>query len=339
MTGPLNISALAPQEAAAEWFALKRSGEMTAAQLLEFQLWLEASPEHQAAYEDAEQTWAMTGALREEPELLLMRSQARKAYPPFRRPLLAGTAALAAVAVMFGTLSATRTIPAVDIPLVRAKEQQTFRTGVGQRTTVTLSDGSVVTLDTDTVLRTNDAGRERRMYLDRGRAFFRVAHDASRPFIVDAAGRRVTALGTAFEVQVGRGQFEVTLVEGKVRVEQPRALLRPAQSADLKAGYRIEATSAQAWNVAPADVGKETGWVQGRLTFVDDPLSAVVAELNRYSDRKIVLKDPEVGEESVVAVFKPGDMDSFVKMVRNYDLAQVTETADTIELTAIDRSQ
>jgi len=126
-------------------------------------------------------------------------------------------------------------------------------------------------------------------------------------------------------------------VEGKVRVEQPRALLRPSQSADLKAGYRIEARTPTDWVVAPADVEKEAGWVQGRLTFVDDPLSQVVAELNRYSERKIVLKDPRVGGEPVVAVFKPGDLESFVRMVRSYELAQVVETPTTIELHALTR--
>jgi transmembrane sensor len=339
MTGAPLSPALVPDDAAAEWFALKRSGAMTAQQLIEFQAWLDASPDHRAAYHDAEQSWAMAGALREEPELLLLRSQARGAFPPFRRPLLAGSAAAAAVAVVFGGLAATQAIPVGGVPLIHGKQQQVFRTGVGQRTTITLSDGSEVTLDTDTVLRTNDAGRERRMYLDQGRAFFRVAKDPTRPFIVDAAGRRVTALGTAFEVQVGPKQFEVTLVEGKVRVEQPRAMLRPAQSADLKAGFRVEARNQRDWKVEPADVVKETGWVEGRLTFIDDPLVDVAAELSRYSDKKIVLKDPEVGRERVVAVFKPGDLESFVKMVRNYQLAEVRETETTIELSAIEPSQ
>ena len=336
MTAPTNTS---PPEAAAEWFALKRSGEMTARQLLEFQQWLEASPDHQAAWEEAEQSWTMAGLLRQDPELLLLRAAARKTYPPFRRPLMAAAAAAALAAAVFAGLTAAPSVTAPDGPLLQARQQQTFRTGVGQRTTVTLSDGSVVTLDTDTLLRTNDAGRERRMYLDRGRAFFRVAKDPSRPFIVAAAGRTVTALGTAFDVRVGPGEFEVTLVEGKVRVEQPRALLRPSHAAELKAGYRIEATSEREWTVAPADVVRDTGWVQGRLTFVDQPLADVAAEMNRYSDRKIVLKDPGLGRQTVVAVFKPGDMESFVKMVRNYDLAEVSETESVIELSALDAAR
>jgi transmembrane sensor len=334
MTAPTINPALTPDTAAAEWFALKRSGEMTAEQLLEFQHWLEASPEHHAAWDEAEQSWLMAGLLRQDPELLLLRAQARKTFPAFRRRFVAAAAAAVLVVAIGVGLSVTRTGP-VGGPLVYASQQQTFRTGVGQRTTVTLADGSVVTLDTDTVLRTNDAGRERRMYLDRGRAFFRVARNPSRPFIVAAAGRTVTALGTAFDVRVGPQEFEVTLVEGKVRVEQPRALLRPSQTAELKAGYRIEATSPREWVVKPADVARDTGWVEGRLTFVDQPLADVAAEMNRYSDKKIVLKEPGIGRQPVVAVLKPGDMDSFIKMVRNYDLAQVTETEEAIELSAL----
>lgn len=326
---------LAPEEAAAEWFALKRSGEMTAQQLLEFQRWLEASPDHQAAWDEAEQSWLMAGLLRQDPELLLLRAQARKSYPPFRRSLIgAGLAAAAALAVFVGLGVAPRS-PVHEATIARISQQQTFRTGVGQRTTMTLSDGSVVTLDTDSVLRTNDAGRERRMYLDKGRAFFKVAHDPSRPFVVTAAGRTVTALGTEFDVSVDDGRFEVTLVQGKVRVEQPRLFMPPAHTAELKAGYRIEARNDRDWVVQPTNVVQETGWVRGRLTFVDKPLSEVAAEMNRYSDKKIVLKDADVGRQPVVAVLKPGDLDSFKKMVRNYHLGEVTETEDAIEVSAL----
>jgi transmembrane sensor len=324
-----------PVEAAADWFALKRSGEMTAEQLLEFQRWLEASPEHQAAWDEAEQSWFMAGLLRQDPELLLLRAQARRSFPPFRRSLIgAGVAAAAAMAVFAGVSFAPQS-PVRENVVARVAQQQVFRTGVGQRTTMTLSDGSVVTLDTDSVLRTNDAGRERRMYLDRGRAFFKVAHDPSRPFIVTAAGRTVTALGTEFDVSVDNGRFEVTLVQGKVRVEQPRLFLPPALSADLKAGYRIEARNDRDWIVKPANIAADTGWVQGRLTFVDQPLAEVAAEMNRYSDKKIVLQDAEVGRQPVVAVLKPGDLDSFVKMVRNYRLGQVTETEDGVEVSPL----
>ncbi len=332
MTPPAVDPKLAPDAAAAEWFALKRSGEMTAEQLLEFQGWLAASPDHADAWEEAEQSWAMAGMLRQDPELLLLRAEARKAFPAVRRRLVVGAIAAALVAIVGVGFLAGRPAPAIIAPLVHS-DQQTFRTGIGQKTTVTLADGSVVTLDTDTVLRTDDSGRERRMYLDKGRAFFRVAHNPARPFVVAADGRTVTALGTAFDVRVDGG-FEVTLVEGKVRVEQP-ALLRPTQVAELKAGQRIEATSPREWIVKPTDVSRDTGWVQGRLTFVDQPLAAVAEEMNRYSEKKIVLKDPGVGAQPVVAVLKPGDLDAFVKMVRNYDLARVTETEEAIELTAL----
>lgn len=332
MSAPTINPALPPDEAAAEWFALKRSGEMTAGQLLEFQTWLEASPEHQDAWDEAEQSWLMAGLLRQDPEMMLLRAEARRAFPTLRRPFVAAAVAAALVATVGAGFALTQPTPVSQV--VGISQQQTFRTGVGQRTTVTLSDGSVVTLDTDTVLRTDDAGRERRMYLDRGRAFFKVAKNPSRPFVVAAAGRTVTALGTAFDVRVGPGEFEVTLVEGKVRVEQPR-LLRPSQTADLKAGYRIEANSPREWTVKPADVERDTGWVEGRLTFVDEPLAEVAEEMNRYSEKKIVLKDAGVGGQPVVAVLKPGDMDSFIKMVRSYDLAQVTVTEEAIELSAL----
>ncbi|HEX6860794.1 MAG TPA: FecR domain-containing protein [Caulobacteraceae bacterium] len=316
---------------AADWFALKRSGAMTAAELVEFQAWLEASEDNRAAFAEAEESWAMAGLLREDPELMLLRAQARRSYPAFRRPLMALGGGVAAALIAAAVVTVPPKAPGHAV-IASLNQEQTFKTGIGQRTTVTLADGSVVTLDTDTVLRTDDRGRERRMYLDKGRAFFRVAKDPTRPFVVTAAGRTVTALGTAFDVRVDGG-FEVTLVEGKVRVEQPGAILRPRQSADLKAGYRIEAVSERQWAVEPANPARDVGWVQGRLTFVDQPLAEVAAEMNRYSEKKIVLEDEAVGRQTVVAVLKPGDLDAFIKMVRGYDLAQVTETETTVELT------
>jgi transmembrane sensor len=321
-------------EIAADWFALKRSGEMAAEQLIELRQWLDAAPEHLAAYREMEDSWDIAGSLREDPQLLLLRGQARRSYPRFRRQAVAGLAVAGVMAALGGwvTLQPQAIPEPIAEMLPQQAGQQIFRTGVGQRTTVTLVDGSVVTLDTDTRLRMDYDGPERRMYLDRGRAFFHVAKDKTRPFVVEAAGRTITALGTKFDVEVGPGKFEVTLVEGKVRVEQPRVLLRAAHSAELKAGYRIEAESPSNWIVAPANIEKDAGWVQGRLTFVDDPLSQVADEMNRYSDRKIVIRDPGVGSQTVVAVLKPGDLQSFVRMVRNYQLADVAETETTIEL-------
>src|SRR5690606_7675607 len=117
---------------------------------------------------------------------------------------------------------------------------RTFRTGPEQTTTITLPDGSKVTLDEGTVLRADETRRERRLELVEGRAFFRVAKDASRPFVVRARGKTITALGTAFDVSLEAEQVEVTLVEGRVKVEAPVAV--PLSAAAPRAALAVQST-------------------------------------------------------------------------------------------------
>src|SRR5690606_13211227 len=102
---------------------------------------------------------------------------------------------------------------------MRDRPVQAFQTETGQRTRITLPDGSIVTLDSETAMQFADTPDERRVTLVRGRAFFQVAKNRSRPFIVDAGGKHVRAVGTAFEVSMERGEMTVVLAEGKVRVE------------------------------------------------------------------------------------------------------------------------
>ena len=87
--------------------------------------------------------------------------------------------------------------------------------------------------------------------------------------------------------------------------------------------------------MAETDVARETSWLDGRLAFDNDPLAAVVAEMNRYSDKKIVIRDPAVANTPVLGVFKAGDVDAFVRAVESYQLAKVGAETDTmVELTA-----
>src|SRR5262249_55156254 len=96
-----------------------------------------------------------------------------------------------------------------------------FTTAVGERSTVALSDGSSVVLDTQSRIDVAYSPDQRRVRLTSGQAWFQVAHNAGWPFVVEAGDRRITALGTAFDVRLGNREnsVQVTLVEGKVAVE------------------------------------------------------------------------------------------------------------------------
>ena len=325
-----------PEEAAAVWFGLKRSGAMTDAQVREFEVWA-LEPDNRAAFDNLEHYWMVAAAVRNDPQVLAMRDEAGRQWRPGRRRLWIGGAVAASLAIAIaGGLTIRTPAPGYPntalLPTLTQRvfaQDQTLRTAVGQTTSVLLPDGSTVTLDTDTVIRAKLSGKERRLELEKGRAFFRVAKDKARPFIVLAAGRTITATGTAFDVRADPDNFEVTLVEGRVRVEDPvrPKTGQPPQVTEMTAGSQLVADEKR-WVIAPADLPKQTSWLSGRLTFDNEPLSEVVAEMNRYSDKKIVLAGPGIGDAPILGVFKAGDVDAFVRALEEYHLARVVGETD-----------
>lgn len=334
---------ITPRSAAAYWLNHRRSGDMTPEDVRAFQVWMDRDLANRAAYQELERLWGVLGVAVDDPEVMASRERdARQVDRGSRLRWAAIAASLVAIVGGWGLFGAEVSDGTVILPApLRSVVSQSladgsaeFRTSVGQRTTVTLPDQTVVTLDTDTVLRVHDSARERLVSLDQGRAFFKVAKDPRRPFVVAAGGHRVRALGTAFDVQVGPGKFEVTLVEGRVKVETPSPIKLIAQTAELEPGQRL-AVVEDAPKLTKVDLRTETSWHAGRLSFVRDPISEAVEEMNRYSDRKIVFRDGRIPEKSIIGVFKAGDVERFAKAIEMDGFARVTaETDDFIELSA-----
>ena len=330
---------------AARWYSRVRSGQISAQEEAAFEAWLDSDPQHRAAYDAIDLAWGALGLVRDHPRVMAMRETLSPepnrfyARPWVRRAAAACIAAVVGGAGMSGVWLVWR--PHDELA------NQAFRTGIGQKATVNLPDGTEVTLNTGTTLRTRADPDRRLVYLDEGQAFFRVAHDKSHPFIVHAAGRTVTAIGTAFDVRVDHGRFSVTLVEGKVRVEQPVTMAKPPapgpvqqpatgrsiQSTDMVAGSELVAADSQQWTIASTDIVKATSWVHDQLIFEREPLSQVVDEMNRYSVRKIVISDARVGRTLVSGNFRPGDVESFARALEAYRYARISaDTPDNIEL-------
>ncbi|HEX6861005.1 MAG TPA: FecR domain-containing protein [Caulobacteraceae bacterium] len=323
-----------PAEIAAWWLNEHRSGEVTAEGARAFEAWMEADPANRAAYERLERVWGALGAAAEDPRVMAAREAHRRRFST--GVLLRWGAVAASVLAL---VAAAGTLPRGAVTGASAPAQQRpfangaaeFQTSVGQRTTVTLPDKSVVTLDTDTIMRVHDKPGERLVTLEKGRAFFRVAKDPTRPFIVQSGSHRVRAIGTAFDVRVAPKAFEVTLIEGRVKVET-RSLLRPAATtAQLSPGQRLEIEGARP-ELVKVDLKAETTWHDGRLTFARDQLTDAVAEMNRYSEKKIVFVGAPP-QQQIVGVFRAGDVDSFARALTMKGFARVVaESEDRIEL-------
>jgi transmembrane sensor len=327
------IAADTRKDVAIDWFLRRSTGPLTAAEAAAFEAWLEQSPENEKTYAVLDLAWSTAGEAQDHPDISARNTALVKAVDRDRRTRRAAMAMLA-VAVMGGAGLGWRTFTATK-PLAT----QSFETAVGQRATVTLPDGSRITLNTDTVVHTRADHDRRLVYLDKGQAFFKVAKDRRHPFVVTAGGRTVTALGTAFDVRLDNGALKVVLVEGKVRVEsaahapptgtaKTAALPEPAQATEMTAGSELIAPDDSPWSLARTDVNRETSWLHGQITFDDAPLGEIVAELNRYSTRKLVIADERLADVRLGGIYTPGDIEGFSRALRAYGVAQVEESKD-----------
>jgi transmembrane sensor len=186
---------------------------------------------------------------------------------------------------------------------------------------IRLEDGSVLRLNTDSraVVRYSPGVREVR--LDRGQALFEVAHDAARPFLVRADGTTVRALGTVFDVRRRGDDVGVTLLQGVVQVSTDAGgteILHPNQRLEV-VGDAVRAPVAE-------DVKAATSWTHRRLTFKALPLGEAVAEVNRYSDRKVELAAADLRGAPVNGVFETGDTKGFAAAVAQVFDLKLAET-------------
>ncbi|HEX6860996.1 MAG TPA: FecR domain-containing protein [Caulobacteraceae bacterium] len=332
MTGAANPNIDAIRDQAIAWRMRREAGVLSPADTDAFSAWLAEAPEHQDAYAAADELWAASGQLERHPLFDRTREWAERASRRSQVTRRSIAASFAAAVVGLGGLSVyLQTAPK---PLV----DQSFRTAVGQQATVTLPDGSQLTLNTDTVVRTKaDEGR-RVVYLDKGQAFFKVAKDARHPFVVTAAGRTVTALGTAFDVRIDDGELKVVLVEGRVRVQSSapaipptgktgRTPAPPPMTTDMSAGSQLVAADDTEWRLTPTNVARETSWLKGQLVFDDEALADIVDEMNRYSTRKMVI-DERLAHRRLSGNFTPGDVHGFSQALRASGLADLRDGAD-----------
>lgn len=291
------------QEEAAEWLARLGNYPISTQTVREFRDWRD-DPVNDAAYEEAEAFWEASGAQAADPEIMRMTQEAlsrrRRGWRDWLR-LPAIRMSLVAAALLVAGLSI----------LLSARLFPIYGTGPGELRVVRLDDGTRVHLNVDSEVRVRFTGAERRLTLTRGEAFFDVAHDASRPFVVRADGARVRALGTKFDVRRQGGRVQVMLVEGRVRVQRagaPQAwTLVPNQKLVLSAD-RVAAPVA-------ADAARATSWTTGRLSFRETPLAEAVAEVNRYGQARVVLEGAGLPDRLVSGYFDVGDTDAFVKGV------------------------
>lgn len=336
---------MSPAEAASHWYVRRDGRDLSAEEQAEFDDWMQQSPANAKQFARMVQAWNLYDGHEDEPGFAALRQEALAAPPAYGRRIwrFAGAGLVAASLVAGITLLAptNRVADPVEMASSGSTSIATPSTGSrlatrkGELRTVSLPDGSKVTLNTDSEVRVDFSAQRRIVHLLHGQALFEVAHDAARPFVVEAADRHVTALGTVFEVRLDPGRMAVTLVEGKVVVDRQAASdaaqvrLTPTV---LRPGEELVAELGAAQRVVTVDVDTKLRWREGFVEFADEPLDRAVAEINRYSDRPVLVADDRLAAQRISGVFRTGDPVRFVAIVGELLPIEARTHPDRIEL-------
>jgi transmembrane sensor len=332
------------REEAAEWLVTFSEGTAEPSAREEFNAWLRVSPEHVRAYLRVSAFWEAADRIglgtNGDIDELVRRAQQENNIVPLQPPatptasaptVLRRTVPLLAVAASMAILSVALTWWYLADP--------TYATATGEQRTVTLTDGSTVELNARSRLRLHFSKRERAIDLLEGQAIFRVAHDATRPFIVRSDRTSVKAVGTQFDVDRKQSGVVVTVIEGKVAVAQNAELLaldEPAKdhndsiSVLLAEGQQLVAQTDRHVIVRPIDPAKVTAWQEGLLVFDSAPLSEVAEEFNRHNLKSLVIDDPQVRALRISGVFPATGSDRIMEFLRERFGITAHETKDSI---------
>lgn len=329
------MNALEIERTASDWLVKRTSGVWSSREQAEFDAWIGASISHRVAYIRIEAVWNQAGRLQ-----ALTAGTASDTAPARGAWLRTGSlpridssdrsrpwgasadststrrrvvALVAGVMVLLGAASI--------IGYVLWPASGLYTTRVGAVDTVPLADGSRITLNTDTRVRVALEPTERLIELEQGEAYFEVAKDAARPFIVSMGAKRVVAVGTKFSVRRDVHDVQVVVTEGSVRLEEQLDLRSrdPGGAKLLPAGSVARAREgAVTVRSEPVDqIQEHLSWRSGYLVFHDTPLADAVAEFNRYNRRKIVVEDPAIAAIEVGGNFKSDSTDVFLWMLQN----------------------
>ncbi len=303
------------EKQAAQWLAREDRGldpEGGAA----LETWLNGNSAHRVAYLQLKAVWQRAdrlAALRSPETRIRPRTSWQMAKPAWR------IAAAFTLFIAFGGGALYFYTTSAD----------SYATEVGQIQTVRLSDGSRIEMNTDTHLTTKLTNAVRTVKLDRGEAFFDVVHDAHRPFVVLAGNRRITDIGTKFTVRREGDNVDVTVMEGRVRVEalgSSNVVAVIGNANDMLVSKRDGTLVAK---TRAEEVQNATSWRRGLLVFNQATLADAAQEFNRYNHKKLVV----VGMARNIPIggaFRANNLDAFAALIKTGFRLKLEEKDETI---------
>lgn len=316
---------------AADWLVRMDGPEWSGADQAHFDQWIAASLHHRVIFLRLHAAWSQADRLRalgagtpkgRVPEAgqwnrvgRLSSARAARAW----RWRLTAIAAMAACLVL---------AVAVLMPWLQ-QEREEHQTAFGRLASTALSDGSMLTLSSDTHVMVAMSKHQRRVELDQGEAFFSVAKDKQRPFRVALGTVEVIAVGTEFSVRSEGRDWRVAVAEGVVRVEGAPGRPLVLRAGDVASSRQGRITVSQ---YSAHDMEGLLSWRSGYLTFHGTPLSEAAAEFNRFNRKKIVIDDPTVAGIPVGGKFKWSNAEAFVRLAESGFALQAHDDGQKIVL-------
>ncbi|HTO39819.1 MAG TPA: FecR domain-containing protein [Rhizomicrobium sp.] len=321
MPGP-TVDARDAKTRAAAFLEQRDRADWSADDQARLDAWLAQSPGNLLAFWRVEAAWDQTA------RLIAVRPFERRAVQPERR----GTV-LAALAKLVAGCAALAILGGGFLLFTPGTREQAHATAIGGHEIVSLADGSKIELNTDTQVRTDVSPDHRFAAIDKGEAYFQIAHDAKRPFVVAAGNRRITVLGTKFIVRQSPERLEVSLLDGRIWFDAGNRKLQP-QAVLMAPGDVVIATANTVFvkHASEHQLANELGWRNGVLIFDNTTLADAVAQFNRYNTRKIVLTDSAVGHLKLVGTFPKQDLNAFIDIAQEVFNLRVQRRADMIAI-------
>ena len=296
-----------------------------------FRAWVLQDAAHARAYAELEAVHRRMGeaalAAGVDVDALLAPPWPRRALDAFRRcirhpALPGGLAGMAAAAILVVVLSPSP--PVQDIPLAAPS----YETAIAELQTVTLEDGSEVTLGADTRIETVFSPTDRRITLVSGEAFFDVRSDPDRPFYVAAQDTMVRVLGTQFDVRHGAGRIHVAVLEGVVEVYKAAPAGDAAERRRLTAGERVTVAHVGALpQVEVVDRVEPGAWRTGRLVYDDASLAEIIADANRHHPGAIRLASPDLAQIRLTTAFRTHEIELMLETLEASQPVRIERTS------------
>jgi len=276
--------------------------------------WRAVDPEREAAFRSAWRAWhaigdtpiARSNDWREEAAALHRSPTARLA-----RVARSRTFWFAAPTALAASIAALLMMPQIQGTAPNVQPELKVATAVAETRTLSLDDGSRVTVGAHSGVDVAYAPEARRVTLNSGQAYFEVAHDPTRPFIVLAGNAEIRVTGTKFDVTRIGDDVRVSVREGRVEVRRLSASAATPEQV-LIAGQRSVLVADAGFRPAQPVAVPAGEWRTGRLYYADAPLSEILADAQRYSAVRIRVADDRVANMRLTASFRADDMNHFV---------------------------